>query len=80
MIVDVDPGAHGPALLEAISSCADHPQIVVITAFEETYMKPISLYAWSCGLPRETNHRVHDLAPHSMMFRSGHSRLIAGDV
>ena len=42
VIVDVDPGAHGLALLEAISSCADRPPIVVITALEETYMKPIS--------------------------------------
>jgi DNA-binding NtrC family response regulator len=42
VIVDVDPGAHGLALLEAISGCADRPQIVVITALEETYMKPIA--------------------------------------
>lgn len=43
VIVDVDPGAHGLALLEAISSCANRPPIVVITALEETYMRPISL-------------------------------------
>jgi DNA-binding response OmpR family regulator len=42
VIVDVDPGAHGLALLEAISECADRPPIVVITALEEAYMKPIS--------------------------------------
>jgi DNA-binding response OmpR family regulator len=42
VIVDVDPGAHGLALLEAISGCADRPPILVITALEETYMKPIS--------------------------------------
>ena len=42
VIVDVDPGAHGLALLEAISSCADRPPIVVITALEETYMEPIA--------------------------------------
>jgi DNA-binding NtrC family response regulator len=42
VIVDVDPGAHGLALLEAISGCADKPQIVVITALEETYMTPIA--------------------------------------
>ena len=42
VVVDVDPGAHGRALLEAISSCADRPPIVVITALEETYMKPIA--------------------------------------
>ena len=43
VIVDVDPGAHGLALLEAISSCAERPPMVVITALEETYMKPISM-------------------------------------
>jgi DNA-binding response OmpR family regulator len=43
VIVDVDPGAHGLVLLEAISGCADRPPIVVITALEETYMKPISV-------------------------------------
>ena len=42
VIVDVDPGAHGLALLEAISGCADTPAIIVITALEESYMKPIS--------------------------------------
>jgi DNA-binding response OmpR family regulator len=43
VIVDVDPGAHGLSLLEAISGCADRPPIIVITALEETYMKPISM-------------------------------------
>jgi DNA-binding response OmpR family regulator len=43
VIVDVDPGAHGLALLEAINGCADRPPIVVITALEETYMKPIAM-------------------------------------
>jgi|GEM_PF-1479153 len=43
VIVDIDPGAHGLALLEAISSCANRPPIIVITALEETYMKPIAL-------------------------------------
>lgn len=43
VIVDVDPGAHGLALLEAISGCADRPPILVITALEETYMTPIAL-------------------------------------
>ncbi len=42
VVVDVDPGAHGMALLEAISGCADRPPIVVITALEETYMEPIA--------------------------------------
>lgn len=42
VIVDVDPGAHGLALLEAISSCAERPPMLVLTALEETYMEPIA--------------------------------------
>jgi DNA-binding NtrC family response regulator len=42
VIADVDPGAHGLALLEAISGCAERPPIIVITALEETYMRPIA--------------------------------------
>lgn len=43
VVVDVDPGAHGLALLEAVSGCADRPQIVVITALEKTYVEPIAV-------------------------------------
>ena len=43
VIVDVDPGAHSLALLEAITSCGDKPPIVVVTALEETYMNPIAM-------------------------------------
>lgn len=42
VIVDVDPGVHGIALLEAISGCAERPPMIVLTALEETYMKPIA--------------------------------------
>jgi DNA-binding NtrC family response regulator len=42
VIVDVDPGAHGLALLEAISGRAERLPIIVVTALEETYMKPIT--------------------------------------
>jgi nucleotide-binding universal stress UspA family protein/DNA-binding response OmpR family regulator len=42
VIVDVDPGAHGLALLEAVSSCAERPPMLVLTALEETYMAPIA--------------------------------------
>jgi DNA-binding response OmpR family regulator len=42
VVIDVDPGAHGLALLEAISACAEHPPMVVLTALEETYMRPIA--------------------------------------
>ncbi len=42
VIIDVDPGAHGLALLEAVNACADRPPLVVISSLEETYMTPIS--------------------------------------
>lgn len=42
VVVDLDPDAHGLAFLEAISACADRPQILVITALEEAYMIPIA--------------------------------------
>ena len=42
VIVDVDPGAHGLALLEAVSACAERPPMVVVTALEETYMQSIA--------------------------------------
>jgi DNA-binding NtrC family response regulator len=41
-IIDVDPGAHGLALLEAISGREERPPVVVLTALEETYMEPIA--------------------------------------
>jgi DNA-binding NtrC family response regulator len=61
VIVDVDPGVHGLALLEAISACADRPQIVVITALEETYMIPIAAKhgAAACLGKPVTLHRLH---------------------
>lgn len=72
VIVDVDPGAHGLALLEAISSCADRPPIIVITALEETYMKPISMKhgAAAClGKPitvRQLGSSLHDVSHRSL--------------
>ena len=42
VIVDLDPGAHGMAILEAISSCANCPPLIVLTSLEETYAAPIS--------------------------------------
>jgi DNA-binding NtrC family response regulator len=41
-IVDVDPGAHGLALLEAITGREKRPAVIVLTALEETYMRPIA--------------------------------------
>jgi DNA-binding response OmpR family regulator len=72
VIVDVDPGAHGLALLEAISNCANRPPIIVITALEETYMKLISLKhgAAAClGKPitvRRLSRSLHDVSQTSL--------------
>lgn len=42
IMVDLDPGSHGMALLEAISACAVRPPVIVLTALEEAYMAPIA--------------------------------------
>jgi DNA-binding NtrC family response regulator len=42
IVLDIDRGTHGQALLEAISSCGDRPPILVLTGLEESYMTPIS--------------------------------------
>ena len=42
VIVDVDPGAHGLALLEGVSGCRDKPPLVVLSGLEEVYMKTIA--------------------------------------
>lgn len=41
-IVDVDPGTHGMAPLEAIGAREQHPPVIVMTALEESYVKPIA--------------------------------------
>jgi DNA-binding response OmpR family regulator len=42
VIVDVDPGAHGLALLEAVSACHDKPPLLVLSSLEEVYMKTVA--------------------------------------
>jgi DNA-binding response OmpR family regulator len=42
VIVDVDPGAHGMALLEAISGCEEKPPMLVLSSLEEAYMKSVA--------------------------------------
>ncbi len=41
IIVDVDPGSHGMALLEAVSALHRRPPIIVLTALEESDMEPV---------------------------------------
>ena len=42
IVVDVDPGVHGMAVLEALDSSHQAPPVIVLTGLEETYMAPIS--------------------------------------
>jgi DNA-binding NtrC family response regulator len=42
IIVDVDPGVHGLALLEAISGYEERPPMIALTGLEETYMQSIA--------------------------------------
>lgn len=42
VILDVDPGAHAMALLEALNGCDARPPVIVVTALEEEYMKSIA--------------------------------------
>ena len=41
IVVDVDPGVHGLAVLEAIDVSPTSPPVIVLTSLEETYMTPI---------------------------------------
>ena len=42
IVVDVDPGVHGLAVLEAIDVSPTSPPVIVLTSLEEVYMTPIA--------------------------------------
>lgn len=42
VIIDVDPGIHSMAILEAISASETAPPVIVVTGFEESDMAPIA--------------------------------------
>jgi DNA-binding NtrC family response regulator len=42
VIIDVDPGIHGMAILEAITSYGTAPPVIVVTGFEQFEMAPIA--------------------------------------
>lgn len=42
VVLDMDPGAHAMALLEAIAGYDARPPVIVVTALEEEYMKSIA--------------------------------------
>jgi DNA-binding NtrC family response regulator len=42
ILIDVDPGMHNMAILEALAGSENPPRIIVITGFEESDMTPIA--------------------------------------
>jgi FixJ family two-component response regulator len=41
IVLDVDPGMHGMAILEALDACESTPPIVVVSALEEDRLGPV---------------------------------------
>ena len=42
LVVDVDPGSHGMALLSALGALRRRPPVIVVTALEESHMEPVA--------------------------------------
>ena len=42
LVVDVDPGSHGMALLSALGALRRRPPVIVLTALEESHMEPVA--------------------------------------
>ena len=43
IVVDVDPGVHGMALLEALDAWAPAPPVLVISSLEEAHLRPVAI-------------------------------------
>src|SRR5204862_4650965 len=41
IVLDVDPGIHGMAILEALDACENTPPIIVVSALEEHRLGPV---------------------------------------
>jgi len=41
IVLDVDPGVHGMAILEALDACENAPPIIVVSALEEQCLGPV---------------------------------------
>ena len=41
VLVDLEPEAHGLAIIEALGTCEDMPPVIALTDLEESYMRPI---------------------------------------
>ena len=42
LVVDLDPGSHGMALLSALGALRRRPPIIVLTALEESHLEPMA--------------------------------------
>ena len=41
IVLDVDPGMHGMAILEALDACENSPPVIVVSALEEHRLGPV---------------------------------------
>ena len=41
IVLDVDPGVHGMAILEALDACENTPPVIVVSALEEHRLAPV---------------------------------------
>jgi DNA-binding NtrC family response regulator len=49
LVVDVDPGSHGMALLAALGALRRRLPVIVLTALEESHMKPVAARHGAAG-------------------------------
>jgi DNA-binding NtrC family response regulator len=43
IVLDVDPGVHGMAVLEAVDAWGPAPPVIVISSLEEAHLEPVAL-------------------------------------
>ena len=43
VVLDIDPGVHGMAVLEALDAWAPAPPVIVISSLEEAHLEPVAL-------------------------------------
>ena len=55
IILEIDPGMHGMAILEASDVCENTPPIIVVSALERTPPGPGRATAWRDSLPGKTS-------------------------
>jgi DNA-binding response OmpR family regulator len=48
IVVDVDPGVHGMAVLEALDGMENVPPVIVVSSLEESYLEPVARAHGAC--------------------------------